>query len=111
MPTRIETRRFSPLFTVLLLAAGCGFEPSDREVKNARAFEALLTAVSLKNEHEFKQDIKQIDERHAAGELSEGNYQEIQKIVVKGRAKDWEGAAKQAYEFRARFGDGGSYFK
>ena len=99
------------LLVLALATSGCSGEPSDREIQNARAFEALLTAVSLKNEPEFKKDIERIDERHAAGELSEGNYQEIQKIVQKGRAKDWEGASKQAYEFRARFGDGGSYFK
>lgn len=110
MPILIKAPRLL-LLAVPFLAAGCGGEPSEREVKNARAFEALLTAVSLKNEKEFQQDVKQIEERHASGELSDANYQEIQKIVAKGRARDWAGATKQAYEFRERFGDQGSYFK
>ncbi len=108
MRTRTDTRLF---LLVALISAGCGGEPSDREVKNARAFEALLTAVSLKNEREFNKDVERIDERHASGELSDANYREIRKIVEKGRAKDWAGATKQAYEFRERFGDQGSYFK
>src|SRR3984893_11149260 len=95
---------------MVLALAGCSGEPSDREVKNARAFEALLTAVSLKNEKELAQDAKLIDERHAAGELSEGKYKEILGIVEKARAKDWSGAEKRAYEFRAQFGDTGAYF-
>ena len=67
MPIRIETRW--PWLVAIVLASGCGGEPSDREVKNARAFEALLSAVSLKNEKEFTQDVKQIDERHAFREV------------------------------------------
>lgn len=104
--------RLLRMFIVASLAlVGCGGEPSAREVDNARAFEALLTAVSLKNEKELAHDAKLIKERHAAGELSDGNYKEIQEIVAKARVKDWAGAEKRAYEFRARFGDSGSYFK
>jgi hypothetical protein len=96
---------------LVLSLAGCGGVRSARVVANARAFEALLTAVSLKNEKELDQDARVIDARHAAGELSDGRYQEIREIIEKARAKDWQGAEKRAYEFRARFGDQGSYFK
>jgi hypothetical protein len=95
---------------LVLTLIGCAWEPSEREVKNARAFEALLTAVSLQNEKELAQDAKLIDERHVAGELSDGKYKEILGIVEKARAKDWSGAEKRAYEFRAQFGDTGAYF-
>jgi hypothetical protein len=91
--------------------SGCGGEPSPREVQNARAFEALLTAVSLKNAKELEGDARLIDERHASGELSDGKYREIAEIIAKARANDWAGAEKRAYEFRAQFGDRGSYFK
>ena len=37
-----------------------------------------------------------IDERHSAGELSEGKYKEIREIIEKARAKDWDGAEKRA---------------
>jgi hypothetical protein len=93
-----------------LTLLGCGGEPSERELKNAKAFEALLTAVTLKDEKELEKDAKMIDERHSAGELSEGKFKEIQEIIAKARSKDWDGAEKRAYEFRAQFGDRGSYF-
>ena len=120
MPTRTERRRSGAargrtvlLPAILALAAvlaGCGGEPTGREVKNAQAFEALLTAISLKNAKEVEGDAKLIEERHASGELSEGKYRELAEIISKARAKEWGVAVKQAYEFRAQFGDRGSFF-
>ena len=110
MPTRFEKFR-APWLALCVALAGCGGEPTDREIKNARAFEALLTAVSLKDARELEADARFIDERHASGELSDGNYREIHEVIRKARAKDWAGAEKRAYEFRAKFGDSGSYFK
>jgi hypothetical protein len=91
--------------------SGCGGEPTEREIKNARAFEALLTAVSLKNAKEVASDARVIEERRASGELSDGNYRELAEIIAKARAKDWAGAEKRAYSFRSQFGDRGSFFK
>ena len=64
--------------------AGCGGEPSQRESQNARAFEALLTAVSLKNQTEFERDAEMIEERHASGDISDANYRQIREIIEKG---------------------------
>jgi hypothetical protein len=97
--------------SIVLTLIGCSGEPSEREVKNARAFEALLTAVSLKNPKELEQDARLIDERHAAGEMSDGRYKEIREIIDKARAKDWAGAEKRAYEFRNQFGERQAYFR
>src|SRR5947209_2620387 len=91
--------------------SGCGGEPSRREGENARTFEALLTAVSLKNAKELEGDARQIEARHASGELSDARYRDLREIIEKARAKDWDGAERRAYEFRAQFGDRGSYFK
>ncbi len=66
------------------LLAGCG-EPSVRELKNRRELEALLTAISLKNQKELDKDIKRIDERHASGELSDDGYKDLQEISRKPR--------------------------
>jgi hypothetical protein len=93
-----------------LIAGGCG-EPSEREIKNARAFEALLTAVSLQNAKELEADARRIDDRHASGDLSEASYRELREVIEKARLKDWSEAEKRAYEFRARFGDRGAYFR
>jgi hypothetical protein len=110
VPTRSEDRRWAAIALAFLLV-GCGGEPSEREVKNARAFEALLSAVSLRNEKELENDVRLIEERYASGDLSDGNYGEIRKIIEKAREKDWAGAGKVAYEFRSRFGDNGAYFR
>jgi hypothetical protein len=90
---------------------GCSGQPSEREVGNARAFEALLTAVSLKNSAELNKDAALIDARHASGDLSDTKYRDLEDIVERARAGDWTAAEKRAYDFRAQFGDRGSYFK
>ncbi len=120
MATRIERRKtgsargrtvlFSALLALAAGLAGCGREPTGREVKNAQAFEALLTAISLKNAKEIEGDAALIEERHTSGQISEGKYKELAEIISKARAKDWSGAEMQAYEFRAQFGDRGSFF-
>jgi hypothetical protein len=104
MPAAVGVAFLASLFV------GCGGEPSRREVENARAFEALLTAVSLKNAKEFERDARLIEDRHAAGEISDARFREIEEILAKGRASDWAGAEKRAYAFRAQFGDLGSFF-
>jgi len=91
--------RTTLLVWLVLLLTGCG-EPSVRELKNRRELEALLTAVSLKNQKELDKDAKRIDDRHASGELSDESYKDLQAIVKKAQAGDWGGAEKQAYELR-----------
>jgi hypothetical protein len=104
-------RNLAPLVVLAATFLGCGGEPTAREVKNARAFEALLTAVSLKHQEEFEKDARLIDERHGSGEISDEKYKQLAEIIEKGRAKDWAAAEKRAYEFRAQFGDSGSFFR
>ena len=112
MPTPIKAGFHVFMLTAVILPlVGCGGEPSEREVKNARVFEALLTAVSLKNKAELEADAKLIEDRRTSGELSDANGALLQKIVEIARAGDWSAAEKGAYEFRAQFGDQGSYFK
>ena len=112
MPIRSKALLNQVLAVILATSAvGCQWEPSQRELHNARAFEALLTAVSLKNAKELEADAKTIEARHASGELSEEPYTIFQQVIEKGRAKDWAGAEKLAYDYRSRFGDEGAYFK
>ena len=97
--SRAHRPRTTWLVALLLALAGCG-EPSLRELENRRELEALLTAISLKNQKELDRDIKRIDDRHASGELSDDGYKDLQEIVKKAQAGDWSGAEKQAYELR-----------
>jgi hypothetical protein len=99
------------LLGLLLTVAGCGWEPSPREVQNARAFEALLTAVSLRNAKQVEKDAREIDARHASGEMSDATHAELREVIDRARAGDWAAAEKRAYEFRAQFGDRGAFFK
>jgi hypothetical protein len=96
---------------VVLTLTGCGGEPSEREVRNARAFEALLSAISLKNPKELKKDALVIDERHAQGELSDAKHRVLREMIEKAEAGQWDQAERQAYEFRKQFGDRGAYFQ
>jgi hypothetical protein len=89
----------SCLVCAALVLAGCG-EPSTRKLKNRRELEALLTAISLKNQKELDKDIQRIEERHNSGELSDASYKDLSEIIKKARGGDWSGAEKQAYEKR-----------
>jgi hypothetical protein len=91
--------RTALLVWLVLMLTGCG-EPSVRELKNRRELEALLTAISLKNQKELDKDIGRIDDRHTSGELSDPSYKRLQEIIRKAKEGDWAGAEKQAYELR-----------
>ena len=110
MVPRIKQDRGFIVAALMIILVGCG-EPSRREVDNARAFEALLTSVSMMNAKELEKNAIKIQERYKSKELSDARFKVLQQIIDKARAKDWVSAEKQAYEFRAEFGDNGSYFK
>ena len=84
---------------LFLTVSGCG-EPSVRELKNRRELEALLTAISLRSQKELDRDIQRIENRHAAGELSDQSHKDHRQIITKAQGGDWAGAEKQAYEMR-----------
>lgn len=86
------------LFFALLVVAGCA--PSEDARENRKSFEFLLTAVSLKNPKELEKDAQRIDDRHAAGKLSDARYRELKSIIDKARAGQWGEAERMAYEFR-----------
>lgn len=102
MPTPTETRSsLSALVITLGTLLGCG-EPSSTELKNRQEFEALLTAVSLRNKAELEKDAGRIEVRRASGELSESSFADLQVIINLARAGDWIEAEKQAYNFREK---------
>ena len=102
MPTRFEGRPCSFVLSVALATFfGCG-EPSPRELRNRQEFEALLTAVSLRDKVELEKDAGRIEALRASGGLSESSFADLREIIAKARAGDWPGAEKQAYEFREK---------
>ncbi|MDE2506983.1 MAG: hypothetical protein KGM43_07220 [Planctomycetota bacterium] len=114
MQTRIETARTASTISkrrrrtfssgaaaLLWILAGCG-EPSIRELKNRGDFEALLTAVTMKNGVELEKDAQRIDARRAAGQISQNGYNDLQEIIRSARSGNWASAEKQAYELREK---------
>jgi hypothetical protein len=99
LQTRGYQARTTLLLSFVLLFIGCS-EPSVRELKNRRELEALLTAISLKNQKELDKDIQRIEERHTSGELSDESYKDLCEISKKAQGGDWSGAEKKAYEMR-----------
>lgn len=96
--TRMHSR--APALAVLLLAlSGCGGHTTE-ERENRKAFEMLLTAITLKNPKELEKDAKRIDERHAAGILSDARHRELTEMIERARAGDWGKAEEMAYIFR-----------
>jgi hypothetical protein len=91
--------RHAFLACLLLILAGCG-GPSTEERENRKAFEFLLTAISLKNVKELEKDAQRIEERYTAGKLSDARHRDLQGIVDRARAGDWGNAERMAYEFR-----------
>jgi hypothetical protein len=89
------------LLCFTLALAGCG-EPSARELKNRQEFEALLTAVVLKNAKELERDAKRLEKRHDSGELSEARFQDLREIITRARDGNWGEAERLAYAFRER---------
>jgi len=87
------------LLGLAITNAGCG-QPSEREYKNRRELEAVLTAVSLKSPKELEKNARRLADRHASGALSDASHQELMKIVDKAHAGDWASAQRLAYEFR-----------
>lgn len=82
-----------------LSLGGCG-GVSESERDNRRLLEAILTAISLRNEKELLQDERLLERRRAAGQLSEESFQAIQQIVAKAKGHDWQRAENELYEYR-----------
>ena len=89
---RSKVPRTSVIAALVLALGGCSGEPSERELKNRRELEALLTAISLKNTKELEKDAGRIEARHTSGELSDAPYRTLQAILKKARDGDWAAA-------------------
>ena len=95
---RIERASFALGYFALFLIAGCSGEPSSRELKNRQEFEALLTAISLKDSKQLAADARRIDDRHGLGELSDEGYNDLTALIRQARGGDWAGAEARAYK-------------
>jgi hypothetical protein len=79
-----------------LLFCGCGktqFSPGNRHLLTA-----LETAVSAKNSQWLDAVVKQVDEQHSQGTLSEAEFSAIQGVINDSKRGDWETALKAVFK-------------
>lgn len=92
------------LFSVAILAAslfGCG-KPSETRRDNRRLFDAILTAIVIRNPTELAKDKELLNERQKAGTLSKKTCDAIQVHISSAEQGDWESAEKGLYELRKK---------
>lgn len=87
------------LLTLTLCAAGCNRAPQVSS-NNLRMIAALRTALSARNEEWLAQNEQAVEERRKAGEMSDAEYAEFQRIIAQARGGDWPGAEEQAVRFQ-----------
>lgn len=92
------TRR--TMLLVLISLSGCSRGRTREELLNRKVLDAILTAITLRNLPELERDVKLLDERRAAGQISQPHYKMLQEIVAAARCDDWSAAEDQLYQFR-----------
>jgi hypothetical protein len=89
----------APLLAALLLAvSGCGGTQVSGE--NRDLVVSLATATNTRESRWIDKNAALVDERRAAGTLSDAEYAAFQEIIGKARAGDWDAAQDAAYALR-----------
>jgi hypothetical protein len=81
-----------------VLAAGCGGPHAGAE--NVELISSLRTAASARNPEWLEANVKVIDERHVAGQISEVAYAAFRAIIEKAQAGQWREAERDAVAFQ-----------
>lgn len=89
-------------FLVIGVLAMAGRAPTMEERENRKAVDAMLTAITLKNSRLLEESAKRAMARRTAGQITEAQYQGLEAVINKARARDWAGAEKDGYEFRKK---------
>lgn len=83
---------------ILSAILGCGkpqAAPQNREL-----ISSLRTAVNTRNTEWLEKNVKVLEERRVAGQVSDAEYQEFQAIIAKARAGKWEEAERETITFQ-----------
>lgn len=86
---------------IVLLVSGCS-RPVPVLRDNRRVLDAILTAITLKNQRLLEEDAELARSRFAAGQLTADEYHGMEEVIRKARAGDWSGAERDGYAFRDR---------
>lgn len=90
-------------FLVVLVAsavcvAGCG--PPQAAPQNQQLISSLRTALSAQNPEWLEQNVKLLEERRAADQVSDEELEAFQAIIEKARAGQWKEAEEDAIAFQ-----------
>jgi hypothetical protein len=77
-----------------LSCGGCGQAPQF-SAKDRRLLESLRTAISAHKPDWLEANVKQIDNAHQQGMISDDGFDALQSIIAEARAGDWKQAEKQ----------------
>ena len=83
---------------VLLLVVGCG--PPQVAPQNQRLIASLRTAISARNSQWIEKNAELLEERRAAGTVSDEEYETFQAIIDKAKAGKWEDAEQEVLAFQ-----------
>ena len=81
-----------------LVVVGCG-RPPVVETPNLKLVASLRTACSARNPEWLTGVEKAIDERKAAGELSQAAHEHFKSLIDQARAGEWDAAERACLEF------------
>ncbi len=83
---------------VLLLVIGCG--PPRAAPQNQRLIASLRTALSARSDEWLGKNAELLEERRAAGTLSDEEYETFQAIIDEAKAGKWEDAEQHVIAFQ-----------
>lgn len=90
------------LATALLLStAGC-YRPPQVAPVNLELISALRTAISTRNQQRLSECEREIQQRHAAGQLSAAERAAFDDLIALARNNDWETAESRVLRFQQR---------
>jgi len=97
--SKVAQVRIAVVCAVLALCgAGCG--PPRAAPQNLSLIASLRTALSAQNQEWLEQNVKILEQRRDAGQVSDQELAEFQSIVDKARAGQWKEAEAQAIAFQ-----------
>ena len=83
-----------------LAFCGCSRYPVVSKGEHVELIAALRTACSSKRTDRLDKAAKVIDDRRAAGEMTDAEYDAFQEIVKKAKAGQWKEAEAATYDFQ-----------
>lgn len=80
--------------------AGCSDYPEVRDGESVELIAALRTACSSQRTDRLERCVQAIEERHAAGEMPDAEYEAFQAIIAEAQAGRWKEAEMETHRFQ-----------